>query len=168
MFDHCTTPQEVKKLFSTLAHAHHPDHAGGDNETMRLILEAYHKRLEELDGYTASDEKGQPHTYTYNRAREDAQTFAAYSAAIISPELIVEMVGTWVWVTGNTRAHKDEIKALSAGFEWQGKRKAWYWKPYTRRRTRYAEDKTLDEIKNMYGAERMQPQAEARPASIGG
>lgn len=43
-----------------------------------------------------------------------------------------EMLGTWLWVTGDTKAHKDTLKEL--GFIWSGKKQAWYLSPYPLRR----------------------------------
>ena len=34
--------------------------------------------------------------------------------------------GTWLWASGDTKPHKDALKAL--GFRWSKKRTAWYWK----------------------------------------
>ena len=31
-----------------------------------------------------------------------------------------------VWVSGDTRPHREELKA--AGAKWSGKRQAWYWR----------------------------------------
>lgn len=35
--------------------------------------------------------------------------------------------GASIWVSGNTKPHRDELKAL--GFRWSGKRKEWWFKP---------------------------------------
>lgn len=42
------------------------------------------------------------------------------------PDLTVELAGSWVWVSGNTRAHKDELKA--AGLNWCRSKSKWYLK----------------------------------------
>ena len=39
----------------------------------------------------------------------------------------VEESGSWLWISGDTRPHKEELKAL--GCRWSKKRSAWYWKP---------------------------------------
>ena len=39
------------------------------------------------------------------------------------PGLKVELVGAWVWVSGDTFPHKETLKA--AGFKWASKRKMW-------------------------------------------
>jgi hypothetical protein len=38
----------------------------------------------------------------------------------------MERIGDWVWVSGDTRPIKEELKTL--GFFWGNKKKAWYFK----------------------------------------
>ena len=48
--------------------------------------------------------------------------------ALVNMEgLTVESCGSWLWVSGNTKAHKEELKAL--GLHWAARKKMWYWKP---------------------------------------
>ena len=39
----------------------------------------------------------------------------------------IEESGNWVWISGETRQHKETLKKL--GCRWSKKRTAWYWKP---------------------------------------
>jgi len=41
------------------------------------------------------------------------------------PGVKVELIGSWVWVSGNTKPVKDDLKA--AEFKWNSKRKMWYY-----------------------------------------
>ena len=41
--------------------------------------------------------------------------------------LTVEVCGEWVWVSGDTKPHKETLK--SAGFKWSPKKVNWYFKP---------------------------------------
>lgn len=53
--------------------------------------------------------------------------FIAVIAKLLSiPGIIIELCGSWVWVSGETREHKDEIKA--AGCFWAKKKGMWYWR----------------------------------------
>ena len=40
------------------------------------------------------------------------------------PGVRVELVGAWVWVNGNTKPHRESLKA--AGFRWAPKKERWY------------------------------------------
>ena len=67
------------------------------------------------------------------------------------PGLIVELCGCWLWISGDTRPHKEELKA--AGCRWSSSKKMWYW--------RHQEDgahwsrgkKSMGEIRMKYGSQ---------------
>jgi hypothetical protein len=62
--------------------------------------------------------------------------------------IIIEIIGCFVWVTGETKPNKDGLKAL--GFKWHSNKLAWYLAPENyRKRSRRELD--LDEIRTMYG-----------------
>jgi len=42
--------------------------------------------------------------------------------------LVIELVGSWIWLTGSTYAVKEALKEW--GFTWSGSKKAWYWNGY--------------------------------------
>ncbi len=65
----------------------------------------------------------------------------------------IEICGSWVWVTGNTRAHKDELKALA--FRWSSNKAAWYFHRDGYRK-RSKKSLTLDEIRDYYGSEKIE------------
>jgi len=46
---------------------------------------------------------------------------------VINLGLDIEVCGAWVWLHGDTRPHKDIIKA--AGFRWAPKKTLWYYRP---------------------------------------
>ena len=69
-------------------------------------------------------------------------------------DITIELVGSWIWVTGNTRLHKDRLKA--AGFYWASKKFAWYYRSEDKKR-RTNSKLSLDEIKCKYGSEKLNP-----------
>lgn len=67
--------------------------------------------------------------------------------------IAVELAGHWLWVTGDTKAHKDVLKAK--GFFWARKKKAWYWRP-SWSKSRYSRgSKSLNQIRSTYGSVKM-------------
>lgn len=148
MFKACRSPQEVKTLFKKLAFENHPDITGEDtNERMARIITEYKAALKRFDGFKSNEGT---RTYYYNEASEDE--ISQFIKRIISERLqniVVEIVGTWVWVSGDTRPYAKTFKKL--GMRWHAKRKMWYKKPSGARRTRYNESATFDDLKNMYG-----------------
>ena len=75
----------------------------------------------------------------------DEQLIAQYLKVYDLP-LTIEIVGTWLWVSGDTRSHKEAIK--TAGFFWSHAKKMWYWRHPSKRG--WSSGKSLDEIKTKY------------------
>lgn len=59
-----------------------------------------------------------------------------------------EVIGTWVWASGDTKEHKDELK--KAGFRFSGNRQAWYWKPTEDAPRSKRKFKTMDGVRNYW------------------
>lgn len=65
----------------------------------------------------------------------------------------IDVCGSWVWVTGDTRPHKEELKALS--FRWSSNKSAWYFHRDGYKK-RSKKSLTLDEIRGYYGSEKIE------------
>ena len=144
--------KELKKEYKRLAFENHPDR-GGKLEVMQEINNEYEKLTILLKTKSAKQEQeqqGEPTAEDIRRAREQAKEFIHIIDQIINLDgIIVEVVGDWVWLTGNTKEHKEKIK--ECGFYYASKKRAWYLKPadYT---ARSRKNYTLDDIKNKYGS----------------
>lgn len=148
-FTNCPTLDDLKRQYKHLAQKHHPD-VGGDTATMQAINAEYSARFEVLkrsqNTQAAEDATGRARPTT-----ESAGDFIAIVSLLLSLDgLEVELCGRWLWIGGNTRAHKEALKA--AGCRWSSSKKLWSW--------HYAEDgdrwhrgtKTMAEIRGKYGS----------------
>lgn len=141
-FQNCFSEADIKTRYRELCKIHHPD-LGGSEEMMKLLNLEYEERLRGEFRKSYSNEETEDFI---NLERE----VAAKVAEIIGLQgIIVELVGRWIWVTGETFKAKAQLKA--AGFFWASKKIAWYWHK--------AEDsckrggkKSLEEIKRTYGS----------------
>ncbi|NEP10246.1 MAG: hypothetical protein F6K14_08505 [Symploca sp. SIO2C1] len=126
--------EKIKTRYRELALQHHPDR-GGNLETMQEINRQYHERLKASDKSTSRGSNGESHTYYYNEERETivAEKLAEVIARNLS-NIRIMLVGTWLWVDGETKAVKDQLKEL--GFRWHGERGKWYWNTGNYRRGR--------------------------------
>ena len=59
----------------------------------------------------------------------------------------VELCGSWLWISGDTRNFKDYIKAT--GCKWSGKKKMWYWHPGDFKRRGHGW--TIERIRERFG-----------------
>lgn len=141
-FQNIATLEEAKKQYRELAKQHHPD-KGGDVETMKEINSEY-------DYLTAKILKGENlNTEDFNTAWNNSQLFKEKIDAIINIDgLVIEIVGLWLWITGETKANSQALK--NAGFWWASKKLAWYWRPESAAGGRGKS--TLDELRAKHGS----------------
>jgi hypothetical protein len=150
MFTQCQDVYEIKSEYRRLAKLHHPD-LGGDTATMQRVNELYQNALALAHGQIRVGTDGKEHTYKYNQAWEQAIMDKVLEVLGLGLDnLVVEIIGVWVWVSGSTRAQKDLLNRNGVGLRWHGKRQMWYWKPYAGR-THYSK-RTTDDLRRMYGS----------------
>jgi hypothetical protein len=151
-FKNCTNEQEVKTAYRIYAKQNHPD-LGGDTATMQEINRQYEAAL--LGEYFRN---GYTEENAWNRWEMDQEIAQkAIELARLSDQLTVEVCGVWLWVTGETKAFKDQLKAMSC--RWSPKKLAWYF----RREVdggfhRYRRHLSLQEIRSKYGSARVNEQ----------
>ena len=71
----------------------------------------------------------------------------------------VELIGTWLWVTGNTNDYRKELKEIK--LRWHSKRQAWYYRKFNYNKTRYS-GTSFDNLRAMYGTEDTKQYSETR------
>lgn len=149
-FDGLENVGQVKRVYRSLARQHHPDH-GGETATMQAINGEYHDILESFHGQVSIGTDKKEHTYYYNReAEQEIMDKIAELLALRLPNIEIELIGTWIWVGGDTRLVKEDLKA--AGLRWHGKREKWYWRRYRGRR-KYNKHVTMEGLRQAYGAQ---------------
>jgi hypothetical protein len=129
------TVEEIKSHYRRLAVKYHPD-KGGDLRIMQAINQQYHDALKRCDGQTRTEGEKE---YRYKYEADVEQAVVDKIAVLIGlghEDLTIALIGTWLWVTGNTRAHKDQLKAL--GLKYHAGREAWFFnvKPWRGGRSR--------------------------------
>lgn len=140
------TLEELKKQYRVLAMKHHPD-CGGNTADMQAINAEYDILFNELkDIHTAADGS----TYTATTTETSEQFKNIINRLIVLEGINIEIIGSWLWVTGNTYQHKEVIKSLM--FRWSNSKKAWYFHGNDYRKTS-RKTFTLDEIRSLYGSQ---------------
>jgi len=140
---------DLKKAYKALVYIHHPDH-NGDLENMKEINIEYEYAFEWVKNHPReeSDKYANKHHDIMDGFRE------VISKVVFIPNIIIEICGSWVWITGETKAVKEIIK--QAGFSWAGKKKAWYWKPSDYIKSGKS-NWSMDRIRTAYGSTRIDP-----------
>jgi len=140
------TLEALKKMYRQLALKYHSDR-GGSDEDMKQVNNEYSTLFEKLKNvHVNTDGK----TY-HKETTETAEQFIDIINQLIRFEgILIEIIGSFVWVSKNTKPYKEELKDM--GFRWSANKLSWYLAPdgYRRRnRKKY----TMDDIRNMYGSQ---------------
>ena len=150
-FQGCINVAQVKTLFRELALRWHPDR-GGDLRTMQTINAQYHEALKSLHKSESFDGSGEKRTYYYNEATEnEIMTVVSALLSLRMPNVDIQIIGLYVWVTGDTRANKDSIKTVK-GMRYHSERQCWFFKPaaLNNYKPRFS-GKSLDDLADTYG-----------------
>ena len=140
------TLEELKKQYRKLVFTHHPD-KGGDAEKMKAINNEYDKLFKILkDVHQTKD--GETYTAKQTSAETADQFKDLINKLMKMDDIEIEIIGCFVWVTGNTKAYKDKLKELK--FQWHSKKTAWFLKPENYR-CKSRKNYEFDEIREMYG-----------------
>jgi hypothetical protein len=119
-FQNCRTIEEVKKCYKQLAKQFHPD-CGGDTATMQEVNKEYaYACAKILKGENLSAEE------TEQEIRLSEEYRNVIEQIINLPNIVIEVVGHWIWVTGNTYPVKTQLK--QAGLFFASKKLAWYYR----------------------------------------
>ena len=118
-FTNPRTLEELKKQYRELAMKHHPD-KGGSNEAMKKINAEYDELFKILKD-VRKDHEGK--TYTAKQTTtETPEHFKHIIDELMRMENItIEIIGCFIWVTGDTKPYKDMLKSLK--FFWHSTKK---------------------------------------------
>lgn len=130
---------DIKLAYKKACAKFHPDRNPAGLEIMKMVNVA-NDVLKAFDGSATVSED----------AAQYGDEMASALNSISNFSFIIEICGAWVWVTGETKQYKEELKA--AGFKWAPKKKCWYFKPADAKRSRSFGDYSMQAIREKYGS----------------
>jgi hypothetical protein len=118
-FASCSTIDEAKKVYRTLAFLLHPDKGG--------TKEQFQDLQNQFESFRPTEQKYQSE---YSDFKAQAADFMEIIERLrVIPSIEVELIGSWIWVSGDTRPVSDRIKAAAdgTGFKtsWNRARSCW-------------------------------------------
>jgi hypothetical protein len=144
-FLHVEGLNEAKKIYKTLAKQLHPD-VGGSEEAFKMLNAVYTNIIEHK-------------IYFSNDTKFDLEIEKIISQILHYENITIEVIGSWIWLSGDTKAIKDKLKDLN--FKWAFKKKKWY---YGEMKGRNLKPKSMSDIKAKYGCETLKTKEKRRLA----
>lgn len=132
------SPETTKAIYKKACMKYHPD-KGGSLEMMQAINQAY----KVLRDYTQEEKSETESSVDFGEALNNAINLA------LSLGLNVELCGTWLWVSGDTKEVKESLKEMK--FKWARNKKMWFFreeseKSFNRKKM------SIDEIRQRHGS----------------
>jgi len=144
---------DVKKQYRKLASKYHPDKNPNGLTMMQIINEAY-------------ETLGKEDWHDLGEVSEDESHYAETVDELLMQvaamdDVLVEVCGSWIWCTGNTKPYKEVFKTL--GMTWAHKKLAWYLKPAGEVKKGWrGKAYSLDEIRERHGSSVIRGKAHVR------
>ena len=123
-FENVETLEELKKEYKKQVLKLHPD-LNMEKDTTKEFQEMQneYERIFEKVKNIRRNENGEKYE---KQTDEKFNEFRDIIEKIIHfKEVKIEIIGNWIWLTGNTKTYKDEIKQLN--FRWSQNKCAWYY-----------------------------------------
>lgn len=144
--------EDIKRGYRKACMLYHPDRNSCGLEMMKLVNEAWGV-LQGWD-FVESDEVGE----SVDNVDLGEEMNAALNA-VVGLGLEIEICGSWIWVSGDTKPHKETLKA--AGYTWAPIKKMWSWKAAGYKR-RFKGQWEMEKIRIVHGSNAVKPQYRTR------
>lgn len=143
-FKNTNTLEELKAQYKTLVKKHHPDICKDDGHAMKMINAEYDRILSSGIKNHKNEEMSQDEINLSKEYREVIERVAVLQG------IIIELCGSWIWLTGNTKEHKEILKSIKCRFS--KKKTAWYWRPNDEKKRFSKYRLSLEEIRRLHGS----------------
>lgn len=134
--------EELRKEYKKLLKRFHPDQPEGSEEATKAINAEYEMLFESLKNSSSNDTRND-----FNEEFDNA--FRGILSKIIDLNVDIEIIGSWIWLSGNTYVIKETLKRL--GFRWINSRNRWAWHSEPFRKTN-GKKRSMNELRNYYGS----------------
>lgn len=156
-FENEKTLEELKKAYKKLALKLHPD-ANKDTDTTEQFKQMQNEYENLFNKIKNNRVNSKGETYTKETSETPEEFRGIIDKIIFFEGVSIEIIGTWIWLTGNTFTYKDKIKELK--FKYSKSKKSWYFnneENNTYRRGHF----TLDQLRQRFDTTTVETQKQA-------
>lgn len=148
-FSSCSSLDEAKQLYKKLVFQLHPDTSKKDTKA------AFQEMQNQFEKFKPSTEKFKGEFENWN-----AEEYSHIIEQLMTiPNIIIEVCGSWIWLSGDTKPVKEQIKSVDTGDTmkrgFSPKKKKWYFSP-TGYKRRGKKDFSFEQIKEKYGYQKQE------------
>ena len=158
--------EDLKKIYFTMAQKLHPDHEGGSEEEFKILNSEYqalfpffkdiHRTVKTKEEAEAAGRAWTEFYTAKTPCTEAPSDFIGIVKALLSLDGVnVELCGRWLYINGNTKEHRETLKAMGCKYAPKKAPDMWTWhydKDDVYKGKRKA--RTMDYIRAAYGSER--------------
>lgn len=145
-FTNLSSIEEVKQHYRELVKKYHPDVSGKDtNSEMADINREYKIAIRK-----AGNNENMSAEDINDEILEQENYKEVLDKLFKIPNIVVELAGSWIWISGNTYPVKDKIK--DAGCYFAFKKKMWYWRPPEEKNRKKRGSMPIEDIRKKYNA----------------
>ena len=140
----------LRAFFHKLCLELHPDKHPNEAEKYKALFQDMMNEYEEFLLYFIPGQNQAQRDKKSPEFTQEAETDLAQVIADLMKfsALVIEICGSWLWVSGNTYSIKEQLKDL--GFKWQHSKKLWYFAGYEFK-PRKRKIMSMDHIYTRYG-----------------
>lgn len=125
----CQTAEELKKAYFGWAKKLHPDLNENDGSEFKILSAEYEHLWEKLKNIHHGKDFKTGEDTIYTAKKETAETPQEFMGIILElfkiENISIELCGRWLWISGETKNCKDDLKKL--GCKYSAKKKMWSW-----------------------------------------
>ncbi|EIX1897415.1 DnaJ domain-containing protein [Escherichia coli] len=138
------TEKDIKAAYRKAALKYHPDRNPLGAELMKAVNAAFDVLMANIDKINQFQSTDEHARYNYG---DDLEKVLNVLSGL--PGLVFEVIGNWVWISGETITHKETLKEI--GCKWAAKKKQWFYRPDEHKSYWNREEHTIEEIRAKYG-----------------
>jgi len=145
------TLDDLRKEYHRLAFLHHPD-KGGVTAVMQNINDQYDRLSKKLINGNETFSEGRKE-YEQQVSEELRKRL---DRIIHLTGIVIELIGSWIWITGNTFVVRDFLRA--EGYSFSHPKAAWYWHKgdYVKKSGVLL---SMEEMRELWGTEKIKTEA---------